>query len=194
MALAHRIAPTVPQAAATTVRLGQTSQLFDQDDLGKYVKLTAESRYELCAAGDPIEGVVLSVDSATSGGYKIGSIYSSGRMWAVADGLEATAGTGTIAVGDYVVCGTVTARNTIIPSSDGFARVCKATNQPGATVAVGTAGADTAAAIKTVTDAAIAKLVDAGMNAMFAWRVVSLGSVGTGAVGTKIVVERVNVG
>lgn len=174
MSKAHFITPTVPDAAATTVRLGQTGQHFNQSDNGKLVKLTAESRYELCASGDPIEGVVVSVDTATSGGYTIGSILKEGRMYAVADGLQATPGTGTLAVGDYVVCGTVTARNTIIPSSDGFARVCKATQQPGITEA-----------------AAVTDVNDQLKVALHAWRVVSLGSEGTGAVGTRIVVERV---
>ncbi len=188
MSKAHYIAPTVPQAAAKTVRLGQTSQLFGQEDVGKYVKLTAESRYELCAAGDPIEGVVNSVDTATSAGYTVGGIYEEGRMFATADGLEATPGTGTLAVGDYVVCGTVVARGTQLT---GFAKVCKATNQPGAAVVSTLAGADTAAAVKTVLDAALVKVADAEANSLFAWRVVSLGTAGTGAVGTTVVVERV---
>jgi len=42
------------------------------------------------------------------------------------------------------------------------------------------------------TTTALAKITDQLGNAMFAWRVVSLGTVGTGAVGTTIVVERVN--
>lgn len=189
MSKAHYITPTVPQAAASAVRLGQTSGVFTTVDEGKLVKLTAESRYELCAAGDPIEGVVLAVETAPSAGYSVGSIYKEGAFFALADGLEATPGTGALAVGDYVVCGTVVARGTDLTT---FPKVCKATNQPGAAVTVGVAGADTAAAIKTVTDAALAKVADQITNGMFGWRVASLGTAGSGAVGTTIVVERVN--
>lgn len=188
MSKAHYIAPTVPVEDAQSVRLGQTSGTYSDKEEGKYVKLTAESRYELCAAGDPIEGVIVATEKATSAGYSVGSIAKCGTMFALADGLEATPGTGTLAVGDYVVCGSVTALGTALSS---FAKVVKATNQPGATVVSGLAGADTAAAVKVVLDAALVKVADAEANAMFAWRVVSLGTVGTGAVGTTIVVERV---
>lgn len=187
----HYITPQGTMQNAVTVRFGATGDAsgnYDSKENGKFVKLTAESTYALCAAGDPIEAVVTSVELATQGGWSVGGIKDEGMIFALADGLEATAGTGAIAIGDYVVCGTVVAKGTALTT---YAKVCKATNQPGATVTVGTAGADTAAAIKTVTDAAIAKLVDAQMNALFAWRVVSLGTAGTGAVGTTIVIERV---
>lgn len=188
MSKAHFIAPQVPLAEAITVRLGQTSAKFTTADQGKFVKLTAESRFELCAAGDPIEAVVVAVETASSGGYSVGSIVKQGILFVTADGLEATPGTGTIALGDVVVTGTVVARNTALTE---FARVCKATNQPGTTVVSTLAGADTAAAVKTVLDAALVKVADAQANGLHAWRVVSLGSAGTGAVGTIIAVERV---
>jgi hypothetical protein len=187
MSKAHYIAPQVPLAEAHTVRLGQTSEKFNTNDNGKFVKFTAESRYELCAAGDPIEAVVVAVDTATSGGYSIGTIVDRGILFVTADGLEATPGTGTIALGDVVVTGTVVARNTALTE---FPRVCKATNQPGTAVTVGAAGADTAAAIKTVTDAALAKVADAEKNALHAWRVVSLGTGGVGTVGATIAIQR----
>lgn len=183
MSKAHYLAPAIPQASAKAVRLGQTNAKFLPGlDEGKFVKLTADSRYELCAAGNPIEGVVLSVDNATSAGYAVGSVYESGRMFALADGLEATPGTGTIAVGDYVVCGTPTALGTALSS---FPKVCKATNQPGATVT-------TADNVVGNINAAIAKVVSAQANAMFAWRVVSLYTGGVGTVGATVVIERVN--
>jgi hypothetical protein len=191
MSKAHYIVPLVPQAGASTVRLGDNTGQFAAEDEGKLVKLTDESRYELCAAGDPIEGVIAAVDNATSGGYSIGSIYKSGRIWALADGLEATPGTGTMTLGAYVVCGTVTALGTDLSS---FPKVCKATNQPGTAVVSTLAGGDTAAAVKTVVDAALVKVADAELNSLHAWRVVSLGTAGTGAVGTTIVIERVNAG
>lgn len=172
MSKAHFIAPSVPQAATSTVRLGATNGQFNQNDVNKFVKLSAESRYDLCAAGDPIEGLVNSVDTASANGYTIGGVYKEGRMFVTADGLQATPGTGVVAIGDYVVCGTAVAKNTGLGGV--FARVCKATVQPGSVPAT---------------------LAEAGSqikNAMFAWRVVSLGQAGTGAVGTTIVIERVN--
>jgi len=70
------------------------------------------------------------------------------------DGLQATPGTGAVAIGDYVVTGTPVAKDTALT---GYPKVCKAT-------AVGTA-------------------------IIFKWRVVSLGTAGTGAVGTTGVIE-----
>lgn len=170
MAQSHRITPRVPQTAAKTVRLGAAAAGYSTKEEGKFVKLAAESQYNLCAAGDPIEAVVAAVDTATSGGFNIGSVYHGGAMFVTADGLQATPGTGTIAVGDYVVTGTVVAVGT---EQTAFPKVTKATVQQGATPAT---------------------LAEAGTmikQAMYSWRVVSLGSVGTGAVGTTIVVERV---
>jgi hypothetical protein len=70
------------------------------------------------------------------------------------DGSQA-AGTGAIAIGDYVVAGAVVAKGTGL---SGYPKVRKATSQtPGP----------------------------------FAWRVVSLGTAGTGAVGTVGVIERI---
>ena len=54
------------------------------------------------------------------------------------------------------------------------------------------AGADTAAAVKTVLDAALVKVADAAANSLYAYRVVSLGSAGTGAVGTTGVIMRMS--
>jgi len=169
MSKLHYISPLVPQDAARTVRLGTNAGQFAAVDEGKFVKLAAESQYNLCAAGDPIEGVIAAVETAKSGGHSIGSIYRRGAILVLADGLQATPGTGTIALGDYVVTGSVTALGTDLPS---YPKVCKATQQPGSVPA---------------------DLTAAGLqarNAIFAWRVVSLGTVGTGAVGTTIVIER----
>lgn len=160
MARDHYMTPVVPDAAAKVVRLGAgnlEANRWDSKEQGKLVKLVAESRYDLCAAGDAIEGIVYAVELAPQNGYTIGSVVSASetRINAVADGLQATPGTGAIAVGDYVVAGTATAKGTALTT---YPKVCKATSQtPGA----------------------------------FAWRVVSLGTVGTGAVGTQIVIERV---
>lgn len=161
MAANHFIAPTLPLGRTTTARLGAgntANDRFSDVDAGKIVKLVAESRYNLAAAGDPIEGFVVDIATASSGGYSIGTVVHDQKVFVTADGLQATPGTGAIAVGDYVVAGTATAKGTALTA---FAKVCKATDQAAAK-------ADP-----------------------FAWRVVSLGQVGTGAVGTTIVIERV---
>lgn len=195
MARQHYIVPQGTTENAVSVRLGagnSSSDNYDDKEVGKFVKLTAESTYALCAAGDPIEAVINSVELATQNGWSIGGILDEGYMWVLFDGLQATPGTGTIAIGDYVVTGSVVAKGTALGSA--YAKVCKATNQPGTTVVSTLAGADTAAAVKTVLDAALVKVADAQKNAMYAWRVVSLGTAGTGAVGTTGVVVRVTSG
>ncbi len=192
MAANHFIVPTGVTEKVTTVRLGAgntASDRYSDVDQGKLVKYVAESRYDLCAAGDAIEGVVVAVETATSGGYSIGGIVKEGMIFATADGLQATAGTGTIAVGDYVVAGTATAKDTALTA---YPKVCKATVQPTTAIVSTVATADTAAAVKVALDAVLATAAIANRNAIYAWKVVSLGQVGTGAVGTTIVIERVS--
>lgn len=155
-----------------TSRLGAgtgAGNWIDDKEVGKPVKFVAESRYDLCAAGDPIEGRIAAVEAATLDNFSIGTVQQKGRMSVVFDGLQATPGTGTVALGDYVVTGTVVAKGTALAAA---MKVTKATQQPGSVPA---------------------DLTAAGLqarNAIYAWRVVSLGSVGTGAVGTTGVVER----
>ena len=129
MSRAHRIVPTAPTEASLTVRLGGGNALNDRFDIkeqGKAVKLVGESRYDLCAAGDEIEGFITSVEAATQDGYSIGGVATEDLRWATADGLQATAGTGAIAVGDYVLAGTATAKGTALTQ---YAKVVKATTQ-----------------------------------------------------------------
>lgn len=158
MAKAHYILPSGATPTVHPVRLGAAAtavENYSTLDEGKLIKLAGESRYVLAVAGDAIEGVIYAVEPAGSQGYSIGGRVQDGMIFAIADGLQATPGTGAIAVGDYVVAGSITAKGTKLVS---FPKVCKATSQtPGA----------------------------------FAWRVVSLTAVGTGAVGTQIVIERV---
>lgn len=162
MARAHYMVPTVPSGTVQTVRLGagnSTSDNFDAaTENGKFTKLVAESRHNLAAVGDDIQGVITSVELATSGGYSVGGVLRSspGDMLHVTfDGLQATPGTGTIAVGDFVVVGSVTAKGTALSN---YPKVCKATD---------------------------------ATTSVHKWRVVSLGSAGTGAVGTNGVIEKV---
>lgn len=176
MSKTHLIQPSGPSADSEVVRLGASADLagnLSPKDVYKLVKFVGTDRYDLCAAGDLFDGAITSVEPATSAGWSIGGINKVDKMYVLADGLQATPGTGTIAAGDYVVAGTVTAKGTNLPS---YVKVCKATIQPGAVPADLTAAA-------------------AQILASFrAWRVVSLGSVGTGAVGTVLVIERAGTG
>lgn len=151
--------PTLSEASQT-VKLGAgsgASNNLSDADVGKLVKLAGDSRYNLCAAGDEIEGVITSVEPATQNGFSIGGVLKDdAKIWAIADGLQATPGTGTLAVGDYVVAGTITAKGTALTS---FPKVCKATA--------------------------------AGNTLNYKWRVVSLYTAGSGAVGTTIVIEQI---
>lgn len=156
-----------------TARLGAgtgAANHVSDAEVGKFVKLAGDSRYDLCALGDPIDGRIEAVETATQDNYTIGSVRTTGRMAVTFDGSQA-AGTGNLAVGDFVVVGTVTAKGTALSAP---ARVRKATIQPGTTEAV-----------------AVGDVNDQIALAMRAWRVVSLGDAGTGAVGTVGIIERV---
>jgi hypothetical protein len=147
----------VDTADVITARLGAgtgTANNLSDAEVGKFFKLAGESRYDLCAAGNEIEGRLAAYEPATLDGYSIGSVQTEGRFEVTFDGLQATAGTGTLAIGDYVVAGTPVAKGTALSVP---ARVCKATG--------------------------------AGNTLNFKWRVVSLGSAGTGAVGTTGLIE-----
>lgn len=112
-----------------TARLGDSTtpatNLLNDADVGKFVKLIGDSQYGLCAVGNEIEGLMNSVNTATQDGYAIGGVQPEGRVRVTLDGLQATPGTGVIAVGDYVVAGTVVARNTALGGAN--PKVCKAT-------------------------------------------------------------------
>lgn len=160
MAKAHFITPSGNIDDAMTVRLGNSATAvdnFNDAEVGKVVRLVGESRFHLAAVGTEIEAFVSSVDLATSAGFSIGGIVDDGEIYVTFDGLQATPGTGVVAIGDFVVTGTPVAKGTALT---GFPRVCKATA--------------------------------AGNTLNFKWRVVSLGSVGTGAVGTTGVISRVH--
>ena len=150
----------VPSRAPLTARLGAgtgaANQITDKE-VGKAVKLVGDSRYDLCAAGDNIEGFINSLEPATLDDYSLGSVQVGDRKEVTADGLEVSAGTGTIAVGDYVNMGTAVAKDTALTVPN---KVTKATTQANVS------------------------------GSPFAWRVVSLGSAGTGAVGTDILIEK----
>lgn len=162
MATAHYIRPTGNLEEIITVRLGSgsgTANQLTETEVNKFIKLVGPDRYDLAAAGDEIEGYILTVEAGTSAGFSIGgAALHEDYLEVTADGLQATPGTGTIALGDYVVVGTVVAKGTALT---GFRRVTKATNQA------------------------------AAKASPFAWRVVSLGTAGTGAVGTTLTIQKV---
>lgn len=148
---------TIHSEKVVTARLGQSGagNVFSDKEAGKAVKLTADSRYELCALGDAVEGIVSSVNVGTVDGYSIGGVVYGGYKEVTFDGSQA-AGTGAITVGTYVVVGTVVAKDTALTGP---------------------------LKVRSATDQAAAKA------APFKARVVSLGSAGTGAVGTVGLVE-----
>jgi hypothetical protein len=189
--MSERILEGDKQTARLGAGTGSSNQVGDKE-VGKAVKMVADSRYDLCAAGDPIEAFIKSVEAATLDNYTVGTVQVGGRKEVLADGLEATAGTGTLAVGDYVVCGTVVAKGTALADESSM-KVTKATNQPGAAITIAAVADvnDDGAEIKVEVDAALVKVASQLKNATFGWRVVSLGSAGTGAVGTKVVIARV---
>lgn len=161
-----------------TARLGGgtgSANYLTDADIGKPVKLVGDSQYDLCVSGDKIHGFISAVETYTADDYSIGSVSPDGRVWATVD-------TTTVAVGDYVVAGAITAKGTQIASTG--PKVLKATNQPGATVT-------TTDATKANIDIALAKVVDQAVTSVYAWKVISLGSAGTGAAGTSVLIERV---
>lgn len=180
------IKPTVPSEDSIAVRLGASGAAYLTTELGKFAKLSAESQFDLAAVGNKIEAVITAVELAPQNAFTVGAVREEGKMTVTFDGVEA-GGAGAIAIGDYVVCGTAVAQGTALTVPP---KVRKATNQPGTAIVPATAGADTAAAVKVILDAAFVKLADVQLNVIYAWRVVSLGTAGTGAVGTTGVIER----
>lgn len=157
MARDHFIAPTAPTADAVAVRLGAGSGAGNNlttAEVGKFAKLAGESRWNLASVGNEIEGIIYAVELAPQNGFTVGSVLEEGIVNVTFDGLQATPGTGVVAIGDYVVTGTPVAKDTALTA---YPKVCKAT------------------AVAT--------------SIVFKWRVVSLGTAGTGAVGTTGVIE-----
>lgn len=158
---------------------------WDNKEVGKPVKSVSDSRHDLCAVGDPIEGFVTAVDPATLDDFTVGTVQKGGRKTVIADGLQATPGTGTIELGSYVVASTAVAKGTALASPPN-PKVVKATDQPGVAVVL----ADNLVA---TINAGLVKIAAQFKNGIAAWRVVSnLTNPGVNAaVGDKIVIERV---
>lgn len=156
-----QINETIHSYPVLTVRLGTAGagNVYTSKEVGKAVKLSADSAYTLCAIGDAIEGIVSSSEfenQGTQDGFSLGGIATKGYKLVLCEGSQA-AGTGAIAVGDYVVAGTPVAKDTAL-AQGAYLKVRKATDQ------------------------AVAK------SGPFCARVVSL-LTGAGAVGTVAVIE-----
>lgn len=160
-----------------TVRLGAGSvystpaNAYTDKEIGKFVKLSGDSAYVLCAVGDPIQAVITGVESYNADDFSIGSVDATGRKRVQLEGTEA-AGTGSIAIGDYVVAGTPAPKDTALTITTP-PKVRKATQQPGVTVPT------------TLTEAS-----QQVRNSIFAWRLVSYDN--AGALNDYGVIERVN--
>lgn len=158
-------------ADRVTARIADDStgaQPLNDSDVGKFLKLVFTSQYGLCAAGNEIEGILVSgPDNATHNGFQLATVRRNGRLRVTLDGLQSSPGTGAVALGDYVVCGTVVARGTTL--ADAPPKVCKATQLTFATTP--------------------AVNFPNGSNLNHKWRVVAL--YGTTAVGQLALIERV---
>lgn len=98
---------TVPAGKVISAKLGvDAANPLSDADVGKFVKLAANDNYVLCAEGDEIEGVLLSVEPATIDGFAFGSVQIGGR--------KAVTLQGAVPVGTAVVCGTPVARGTAL--------------------------------------------------------------------------------
>ena len=124
---------TIHSEKIVTARLGQsgTANVYTDKEAGKAVKLTADSRYELCAMGDAIEGIISSVNVGAYDGCSLGGVVGRGYKEVTFDGTQA-AGTGAITVGTYVVVGTVVAKDTALTAP---LKVRSATDQAAAKAA-----------------------------------------------------------
>lgn len=117
-----------------TTRLGVGSvnstpaNAYTDKEIGKFAKLSGTDAYVLCVVGDPIQAVITAVESYTADDFSMGSVDTEGRKRVLLDGSQA-AGTGSIAIGDYVVCGTPVAKGTSLNGA--YPKVCKATTQTG---------------------------------------------------------------
>jgi hypothetical protein len=130
------ITPTTENQVVTTARLGgnASNTRFTDADVGKGVKLIADSNYGLLSAADAIEGVVTSVETGVYDGYHLGGVQSKGYVNATAYGSQAAPGTAVaLTVGQYVLAAVPAAVQ--VAETLGELRVVSATNQATAATA-----------------------------------------------------------
>lgn len=92
----------LPPGAIIAAALGTTGTVWSDKEVGKAVKLTADSTYGAVADGDPLEGVVSSIEPGTvNNGYALGGVqrYLTGMRLTVRNNA-ATA----LAIKDFVIC------------------------------------------------------------------------------------------
>lgn len=105
-----------PLAQLESAAIGTTGQAWDNADLGKPMKLGAANNYIPCAAGDEIEGFLVSLEAFTvNDGVKFGTVQRNNRFKALVDAAQATP----LAAGDLVVAGTTAA----IGTADAYPKV-----------------------------------------------------------------------
>lgn len=100
-----------PFRPARTELLGTTSGDASSTDVGKAVKLSGAG-VVLCESGDPIYGVIESVNVGTHNGYSVGGVLADSGNQAYA-----TDENGDLAIGDFVVAGTKVAFGTAVAST-----------------------------------------------------------------------------
>lgn len=99
-----------PHADVVSAALGvNSSGKFNDNDLGKPVKMAANNNYVLCSVNDEIEGFVSSVEANTvNDGFSFGSVRRDKRIIAQVDAAQ----TGTLIVGELCAAGTSAALGT----------------------------------------------------------------------------------
>lgn len=163
--------PVVPLADDSTqnaaLGVNPAGKLTDKD-IGKALKLIGDSRYGVCADGDEIEAVLLSLEPFTvNDGLGFGTIQTKERF--VATNGDA----GALAIGDYVVAAAQPAVGTAITP-----------------VASGTSTGVAATPVKKRAEPSLTGNAQTLTLPKFNWRIVSLLG-GNGGVGTNVLIERV---
>lgn len=147
-----------------TRRLGAgtgAAQRLDDKDVGKIVKVAGESRMDLTTTGDAIEGFVTSVETATLDGFSYGGVMDCPSGTVKAVVFDGAQADGT---------GALAIGDFVVSGPQEAKQTAMATSY---------------AKVRKATDQAAAKATG------FAWRVVSLGTAASGAVGTVGMIERV---
>lgn len=100
--------PDSAQYESACLGVDNANKLTDNDK-GKCVKIAASNNFVLTAAGDEIEGILVSTEPATyNDGFAFGTVQRRGRFQAVVGPTEA----GTVVPGDLVVADTQAAIDT----------------------------------------------------------------------------------
>lgn len=91
-----------------TVNLGTVGTPLTDADRGKPVKLVGDAQFDICAAGDQIEGYVSSISNFTANGMTVGAV----RYIEPGNKKEAMIATAGWAIGNYVLADAQAARGT----------------------------------------------------------------------------------